>query len=133
MLAPMFEDCESCETCDIKQDCDEIRKYCLSEKTQEEGKQFEIGKFYKHIDGTIYAVVGEAITMAWGKCLIIEDESGSLRPFGYNGSEEFHEVTKEEALDLCSYCKEEFAECNGDPKFDIGKGNDNVYECKQFN
>lgn len=74
MLVPMFEDCESCETCDIKHDCDEIRKYCLSKREK-----------------------------------------------------------REETLNLCSYCKEEFAECNGDPKFGIGKGNDNVYECKQFN
>lgn len=40
--------------------------------------------------------------------------------------------TKEEVLNLCAYCKHNIAECNGNPKFGCGIGNDNVYECDEF-
>jgi len=39
---------------------------------------------------------------------------------------------KEVALNLCQYCKHSFATCEADPKFGIGLGNDNVYECETF-
>ena len=40
--------------------------------------------------------------------------------------------TKQEALNLCEYCKNHPSTCNGCPLFGIGKGNDNVYECDSF-
>jgi hypothetical protein len=40
--------------------------------------------------------------------------------------------SKEEALNLCEYCQNHIAECESDPKFGLGKGNDNVYECSSF-
>ena len=30
---------------------------------------------------------------------------------------------------LCDTCENEFAECDSNPKFGTGKGNDNVYDC----
>jgi len=33
---------------------------------------------------------------------------------------------------LCRSCQNEFAECDGDPCFGNGKGNDNVYDCNKF-
>lgn len=41
-------------------------------------------------------------------------------------------LTKEEAVNLCGNCTKHIAECDGEPKFGTGKGNDNVFECKQF-
>jgi hypothetical protein len=41
-------------------------------------------------------------------------------------------MTKEEALNLCDYCKKHIAECKSNPKFGTGKGHDNVYECDAF-
>lgn len=41
--------------------------------------------------------------------------------------------TKEKRLNLCDYCSKHIAECDGKPLFGIGKGNDNVYQCEQFN
>ena len=40
--------------------------------------------------------------------------------------------TKEEAVNLCNNCENEFATCNSSPKFGAGFGNDNVYECDKF-
>jgi hypothetical protein len=39
---------------------------------------------------------------------------------------------KEQALNLCDYCKNDFATCTSIPKFGCGKGNDNVYECNSY-
>ena len=35
-------------------------------------------------------------------------------------------------INLCDNCIYEFAECDGNPKFGTGFGNDNVYECDKF-
>jgi len=40
--------------------------------------------------------------------------------------------TKEEALNLCSYCRLHPSTCESNPKFGTGKGKDNVYECDKF-
>lgn len=40
--------------------------------------------------------------------------------------------TKEEALNLCSYCSKCIADCDNNPKFGCGKGDDNVCECDHF-
>ena len=39
---------------------------------------------------------------------------------------------KEEVVNLCKNCSKNIAECDGNQKFGIGKGNDNVYECDRF-
>lgn len=40
--------------------------------------------------------------------------------------------TKEQAVNLCDKCCNCLANCDGDPKFGTGKGNDNVYEYNGF-
>jgi hypothetical protein len=40
--------------------------------------------------------------------------------------------TKEESLNLCQFCANEFATCVSSPKFGCGKGNDNVYDCDGY-
>lgn len=40
--------------------------------------------------------------------------------------------TKEQAVNLCDKCEKCIADCDGNPKFGIGKGNDNVFECDNF-
>lgn len=40
--------------------------------------------------------------------------------------------TKEEAVNLCLNCVKCIADCDGNPKFGSGKGNDNVFECNGF-
>ena len=39
---------------------------------------------------------------------------------------------KEKTLNMCQYCTKCIADCDGDPKFGDGVGNDNVYECVGF-
>lgn len=39
---------------------------------------------------------------------------------------------KENVVNLCTNCKKHPADCDGNPKFGTGKGNDNVYECDGF-
>ena len=39
---------------------------------------------------------------------------------------------KEEVVNLCTNCNKNISTCDGKPKFGCGKGNDNVYECEQF-
>jgi hypothetical protein len=41
-------------------------------------------------------------------------------------------LTKKQAVNLCANCKKNIAECDGNPKFGTGIGNDNVYECDGF-
>ena len=36
---------------------------------------------------------------------------------------------REKVLNLCSFCSKCIADCDGNPKFGTGYGNDNVYEC----
>ncbi|KAA6329684.1 hypothetical protein EZS27_021532 [termite gut metagenome] len=38
---------------------------------------------------------------------------------------------KEKVLNLCDYCTKCIADCDGDPVFGHGKGNDNVYGCNR--
>lgn len=40
--------------------------------------------------------------------------------------------TKEESVNLCTNCVFCIADCDGNPKFGTGEGNDNVYECNMF-
>ena len=40
---------------------------------------------------------------------------------------------KHEVLNLCDYCTNHIAECESNPEFGTGKGNDNVYACDSFN
>lgn len=40
--------------------------------------------------------------------------------------------TKQEAVNLCSNCTKCIADCDGNPQFGTGKGNDNVFECDAF-
>jgi len=40
--------------------------------------------------------------------------------------------TKEQALNLCDFCKDHPATCKSDPEFGTGKGNDNVFKCSSF-
>ena len=40
--------------------------------------------------------------------------------------------TKQECVHLCTNCSKCFADCDGDPKFGTGLGNDNVFECDNF-
>lgn len=35
-------------------------------------------------------------------------------------------------VNLCRHCIHEFAECDGNPEFGNGRGNDNVYDCGKF-
>jgi hypothetical protein len=39
---------------------------------------------------------------------------------------------KKETVHLCDNCMNSFPECNGGPKFGNGYGDDNVYECDEF-
>ena len=40
--------------------------------------------------------------------------------------------TKEECVHLCANCSKCIDDCDGDPKFGTGLGNDNVFECDNF-
>lgn len=40
--------------------------------------------------------------------------------------------TKLEAVNLCNKCSKCIADCDGNPKFGTGKGNDNIFECDGF-
>ena len=41
-------------------------------------------------------------------------------------------LKKEEVVNLCDFCTHHVSTCNSNPKFGIGKGNDNVFECESF-
>ena len=64
---------------------------------------------------------------------ILKNTKAIMKFKGQNAS--YSDAVRELAIstvNLCRSCAQDFAECNGTPKFGTGKGNDNVYDCDKF-
>lgn len=60
---------------------------------------FEVGKFYRHPTGEEMAVIGEAETTLYGKCLVAEsNRSADLKPVGRHEShaDNWSEISRDE-------------------------------------
>jgi hypothetical protein len=54
---------------------------------------------------------------------------------GRGESTSYSDVIREHSratVNLCDSCKNVFAECNANPRFGTGKGNDYVFDCDEY-
>lgn len=64
---------------------------------------------------------------------ILKNTKAIMKIMGQNAS--YSDAIRNLAIttvNLCRNCAQDFAECNGSPKFGNGTGSDNVYDCDRF-
>jgi hypothetical protein len=83
--------------------CDEyFCKDCMEQhlgqtvKKYWDSKKFEIDHCYEHTSGTQMKIVGVVETTVYGKCLVGEELSGTLKPISPTGTDNWREITEEE-------------------------------------